>query len=271
MEKSLLDKVREINRNLLEYDSQGLNIERAVSGLGRVVEAGIYVLDQAENLLACLPGERGICDRLEDYITTHSGIPAYFNVSALRLNNEPQINVSYRLQSCPLTEEKEAGCRAGEIYLAAFPVFSAGQRVGTLLLLRGARPFEHDDTILAEICAAVIGLLFMQRELEQEQESARNKDLAAVAFESLSYSEVEAMEEILKNLTGDESIVVASKIADELGITRSVIVNALRKFESAGIIESRSLGMKGTYVRVKNPQALQEIAGRTLKMKQGKN
>lgn len=33
--------------------------------------------------------------------------------------------------------------------------------------------------------------------------------------------------------------------ADRIEITRSVIVNALRKLESAGIIESRSLGRKG--------------------------
>ena len=33
-----------------------------------------------------------------------------------------------------------------------------------------------------------------------------------------------------------------------VGITRSVIVNALRKFESEGVIESRSSGMKGTYI-----------------------
>ena len=47
-----------------------------------------------------------------------------------------------------------------------------------------------------------------------------------------------------------EGILVASKIADKVGITRSVIVNALRKFESAGVIESRSSGMKGTYIKV---------------------
>ncbi len=40
-------------------------------------------------------------------------------------------------------------------------------------------------------------------------------------------------------------VIVASKVADRVGITRSVIVNALRKLESAGVIESRSLGMKG--------------------------
>ena len=52
---------------------------------------------------------------------------------------------------------------------------------------------------------------------------------------------------------------VASKIADKVGITRSVIVNALRKFESAGVIESRSSGMKGTYIKVLNDYIYQEI------------
>ena len=37
----------------------------------------------------------------------------------------------------------------------------------------------------------------------------------------------------------------ASVIADRIGITRSVIVNALRKLESAGIIESRSTWNEG--------------------------
>ncbi len=52
---------------------------------------------------------------------------------------------------------------------------------------------------------------------------------------------------------------MASKIADRVGITRSVIVNALRKFESAGVIESRSSGMKGTYIKVLNDVVFDEI------------
>ena len=64
---------------------------------------------------------------------------------------------------------------------------------------------------------------------------------------------------ILAELDGNEGLLVASKIADRVGITRSVIVNALRKFESAGVIESKSLGMKGTYIRVLNERLLDEI------------
>ena len=52
---------------------------------------------------------------------------------------------------------------------------------------------------------------------------------------------------------------LASKIADRVGITRSVIVNALRKFESAGVIESRSSGMKGTYIKVLNDVVFDEL------------
>ncbi len=60
------------------------------------------------------------------------------------------------------------------------------------------------------------------------------------------------MKHIFDELGGNEGYLVVSKVADRVGITRSVIVNALRKFESAGVIESRSLGMKGTYIKVLN-------------------
>ena len=61
-------------------------------------------------------------------------------------------------------------------------------------------------------------------------------------------------------LDNKEGVLVASKIADRVGITRSVIVNALRKFESAGVIESHSSGMKGTYIKVLNDEVFTELA-----------
>ena len=58
-------------------------------------------------------------------------------------------------------------------------------------------------------------------------------------------------------------MLIASKIADKAGITRSVIVNALRKLESAGIIESRSSGMRGTYIRIVNDLVEEELEALT--------
>jgi transcriptional pleiotropic repressor len=57
----------------------------------------------------------------------------------------------------------------------------------------------------------------------------------------------------------EEQLGVASSIAEESNITRSVISNALRKFESAGVIHTRSLGMKGTYIKITNPMLLDEL------------
>ena len=76
---------------------------------------------------------------------------------------------------------------------------------------------------------------------------------------TLSCSELEAITHILNELNGNEGVLVASKVADRVGITRSVIVNALRKFESAGVIESRSSGMKGTYIKVLNDVVFDEL------------
>ena len=66
----------------------------------------------------------------------------------------------------------------------------------------------------------------------------------------------EAIEHIFEELGGNEGLLIASKVADRVGITRSVIVNALRKLESAGVIESPSLGMKGTFIKVKKKNSL---------------
>ena len=79
------------------------------------------------------------------------------------------------------------------------------------------------------------------------------------AISTLSYSEVEAVVNIFEELKGLEGVLVASKIADKAGITRSVIVNALRKLESAGVIEAKSSGMKGTYIKVLNDRIYSEV------------
>ena len=80
---------------------------------------------------------------------------------------------------------------------------------------------------------------------------------------------MEAILHIFDELKGSEGILVASKIADRVGITRSVIVNALRKLESAGVIESRSSGMRGTYIKVLNEAVFSELE--SLKKKTNEN
>ena len=103
-------------------------------------------------------------------------------------------------------------------------------------------------------------MLEMMRSVNEEnEEETRKIQIVRSAISTLSFSELEAIIHIFDELDGTEGILVASKVADRVGITRSVIVNALRKFESAGVIESRSSGMKGTYIKVINDVVFSEL------------
>ena len=94
------------------------------------------------------------------------------------------------------------------------------------------------------------------------RKNIRRRTAVTMAVNTLSYSELRAVSAILGELNGNEGQLTASVIADRIGITRSVIVNALRKLESAGIIESRSLGMKGTYLKVLISDIFEEVKKR---------
>lgn len=76
----------------------------------------------------------------------------------------------------------------------------------------------------------------------------------------ISYSEIKAIKSITKELDGaKEKIIINKDIADNLGLPRSMLVNALRMLEAAGVVETRSLGMKGTSIKVLDSEVLEEV------------
>ena len=131
--------------------------------------------------------------------------------------------------------------------------------MGTLFIYRNDSSYTIDDIILSEYGTTVVGLEMLRSVNEESAEESRKLQIVKSAISTLSFSELEAITHIFEELDGNEGILVASKIADRVGITRSVIVNALRKFESAGVIESRSSGMKGTYIKVINDVVFDEL------------
>ena len=140
------------------------------------------------------------------------------------------------------------------------PIMGGGQRWGTVVLVRYEPAFDEIDIALGEYGATVVGLEIQSRKAMEIEEEERKRSVVQMAIGTLSFSEIEAVQQIFKELVGNEGILVASRIADRAKITRSVIVNALRKLESAGVIESRSLGMKGTHIKVLNSKFYEELA-----------
>lgn len=132
------------------------------------------------------------------------------------------------------------------------------QNGGSLLLFKDEQ-FSDDEIINAELCANNAALISQQEQYENEASEKRALKSAEDVLNSLSFTEIDVVAEVFDYIKNGEGFVVASKIADKNGYARSVTVNALRKLESAGVVQTRSLGVKGTYIKVLNDKLCSEI------------
>lgn len=159
-----------------------------------------------------------------------------------------------------IMQQAMAGWGSELLHILYIPLMVHGQRLGGIFTIRGeAYPYQPHDVLFAQMASL---LYAMQRTSQIQADTSaqrRMADMARQAIGTLSYSELQAVDVILGELDGNEGVLVASRIADREQITRSVIVNALRKVESAGLIETRSLGMKGTYIRILNKKLIEEL------------
>ena len=252
---NLLAKTRRINRLLQRTAGHAVNFNEMAEVLSDVIEANTFVISRKGKMLGVsiyTPIEN---ERLNKMVEERR-FPQEYN-SLLLKEDETIANITL---DSPLTVfPQEMRGILDKAYTTLVPVVAGGERLGTLLLARLNEEFVDDDLILAEYGATVVGMEILRERSEAVEQEARSKAVVQMAIGSLSYSEMEAVEHIFEELNGKEGLLVASKIADRVGITRSVIVNALRKLESAGVIESRSLGMKGTYIKVLNEKLLTEL------------
>jgi transcriptional pleiotropic repressor len=250
---TLLMKTRTLNKLLQKAAGKPLNFHEMAEGLRETMQGDVFVVSRRGKILgsAHSPGfsEMWLRQELPDELR----FPLETNEQLLGIT-ETVANLS---SNAAILSPVEAAF-VNRI-VSIFPIIGGGDRLGTLVLSRESESFGDDDLILAEYGSTIIGMEILRERAEERESEARMKAIVSVAVNSLSFSEMEAIEQIFEELEGKEGLLVASKIADRAGITRSVIVNALRKLESAGVIDSRSLGMKGTYIRILNPHLLLEL------------
>ena len=244
---SLLQKTRKISTILQEGRHENVDFEAMAMRLSPILDSVVYILDTEGNIL----GYDSIIDysneRMEKIIQDRKVPKAYLDAT-LKVY-ATKVNIPFQDPLSIFPEEEQERFESNS-YTVILPIRGGGDRLGTLVIGRMDSDFKDDDLVLAEYASTVVGIEILHEKQDKEKNSARDKDMVNMALNSLSFSEKEAIEHIFRELDGTEGLLIASKIADRVGITRSVIVNALRKLESAGIIESKSLGMKGTYIKV---------------------
>ena len=233
MSVQLLDKTRKINKLLHNNNSSKVVFNDICEVLTEILDSNTLVVSKKGKVLGGSKCED--VPYIEELIEKEVGkhIDDMLNERLLSiLSTKENVN----LETLGFSEEASRGYQA-----IITPIDIAGERLGTLFIYKQHEMYEIDDIILSEYGTTVVGLEMLRSVNEESAEETRKEHIVQSALE------------------GNEGILVASKIADRVGITRSVIVNALRKFESAGVIESRSSGMKGTYIKVVNDYVFTEL------------
>ena len=251
MSVQLLDKTRKINKLLHNSSSSKVVFNDICQVLMDTLSSNILVLSKKGKVLGVsfCPGVEEIRELIADEVGGH--VDPLLNERFLGvLSTKENVNLQ------TLGFEHVSSSYQGIIN----PIDIAGERLGTVFMYRKDNPYDIEDIIVSEYGTTVVGLEMMRSVNEETAEESRKKKIVRSAIDTLSTSELDAIKSIFKELDGNEGTLVASKIADNVGITRSVIVNALRKFESAGVIDCKSSGMKGTYIKVVNEYVFEELS-----------
>ena len=251
----ILDKVWKLNWLLQETPTGAFSFDDLCKILSDLMEANVFVLDHGGTLV-------GVSLKLPDKnnLIMNEGTGLYYLPEECVAELNKVDSTMANIRENEVQELFKFKFTTVNKYYTIIPIAGGGARWGTLVMTRFEPKFTDEDLVLGEYGATIVALTLRRAKLEADRHEEREEANVQMAIGTLSYSETEAVQHIFAELEGNEGILVASKIADRSGITRSVIVNALRKLESASVIETRSLGMKGTRIKILNPKLKSELA-----------
>ena len=257
MSVQLLDKTRKINKLLHNNNSHKVVFNDICDVLSDILKSNVLVISKKGKVL-------GIKNR-EDIPEIHELIEDKVGLLIDSMLNERLLLVLSTKENVNLLTIGLECDNILEYRAMIAPVCMSGKRLGTLFVYRKNNDFSIDDIILTEYGATVIGLAMQRAESEENSEEHHKEHDIYAAIKTLSKLEAHAMMYVLAEL-GEEKkgILITSRLADKVGITRSVIVNALKKCESAGIIETKSSGMKGTTIHIVNDLLCEDIIARNI-------
>mgnify|MGYP001221287023 CR=1 FL=1 len=237
---SLISKIFELE-SVLKQEKVG--VDKLINLVSSIIGCNSYLISsQGELIASALPNS-------SDCTKETTGIN--YNLKPelkQRIGFVFQTTSNIPVDSCLFHEDY---CVRANLFMTIIPVRN-NRTTSAHLLLTNPQQLTEEQLVMAEIASLVTSIYFYENNASINEAEQGEEAKAQMVLKSLSFSELKAISNVLMDLNGTEGYLVASKIADRIGISRSVIVNAMRKLESAGVVESRSLGIKGTYIKVKN-------------------
>lgn len=244
MSVHLLDKTRRISSFLRNNNDSKVSFNEFCQILAECTMSGVVVISKKGKIL----------DQNKEYVekisiaSIQQKIGCYIDndinrrfMDILSTNENANLN----LMGIELEE-------TSKIKSMIIPVYISGNRLGTVIIYRDKKSYGIEDIITAEYAATVIALEMSRAIAEEDSEEQRKRNCISACVYTFSELEKKAAETLLETVANGDTYVVISKVAREADITRSIFVNVIRKMESAGIVQSKSAGVKGTHIKILN-------------------
>ena len=192
MSVQLLDKTRKINKLLHNNHSSKVLFNDICEVMVETLDSNILVISKKGKVLGVgtCQGVQEITELIDDEVGGF--IDKLLNERLLGvLSTKENVN----LQTLGFESE------GIDKYMAIIsPIDIAGERLGTLFMYRDTKSYDIEDIIVSEYGTTVVGLEMMRSVHEENAEENRKIQVVKAAFNTLSFSELEAIIHIFDEL-----------------------------------------------------------------------
>ena len=252
---TLLAKIQELNSIFNKSLTTFTPLASLCDRMCNIIGCNIYVFDSEGNIFAYSVADKFECPYTEQSLREKI-LPSYF-IDIIDMMENAVIGQHEKIPICTYADVKI--CEFDDRYYSLYPIYLNYQKTAGMLLIRYGTNFSQTDNILCEYASAIISLeIFQQRQLEIQQKSLEQAAVK-LAVGSLSFSELRSVSAVLEKLEGMEGHIFLNEIAEECYATHSTVSGALKKLEAAGVISTKSQGVKGNYVKITNQKLYEEV------------
>ena len=250
MSVALLDKTRKFNKLIHNSTYEDFDIHRILESFEPLVLSDVFIVDADGKIID---------------LTKSAAVNRLFEFSDVLTGSIIDINLLKRMEMMASTRENVSPSVLGlkepgfEAYFMVIPLEGFGARFGYLLMYRNQTPYDIDDIVLAEYIGTLISLEMASSSYEDKVKGSKNSTDFRRIIRTMSETELKAAVKILEALKGEDGIIKISELAKSIEVTRSVVVNAIKKLDTAGVISSKSCGPKGTFIQIYNDIVYKEI------------
>ncbi|SDL05379.1 hypothetical protein [Natronincola ferrireducens] len=244
----VINKLKCLNSVLKKSSTNFIPLDELCMQLGDILSSNIYLFNNDGNIFSYYAPLSSQCIHNKDSLVNYTMPDIYMDIFR---NTDNVIHNSFENKpkcTCPGVTK----CIYKNRYFSLVPIFCNFIKISGILLIRYEKAFDVNEEFLYDYASVIISLELMRQQQKQIEAEAIEKTYTNLALKSLSFSELTAAAAIIENMHEDEATIILNKVSASAYVTRSIISSTIKKLESAGTIETKCLGVKGTYIKILN-------------------